>query len=101
MLRESQSKPEFLRHVATAAVLEEMITALSLSAVTTVVFLHFLRVKNEAGFQRYLKRLTPHAMKKEGKNTASEIPIRLLIVSWNFIHGNKEYVKKLFANCSK
>lgn len=53
VLKESQSKPEFLGQVVTADVLEEMITSLPLSAVTTMVC--FLRVKNEAGFQRYLE----------------------------------------------
>lgn len=54
VLKESQSKPEFLGQVVTADVLGKMITTLPLSAVTTMVCLHFLRVKNEAGFQRYL-----------------------------------------------
>lgn len=69
VLGESQSKPEFLGHVATAAVLEEAITGVSTPAVATIACLHFLRVKNEAGFQRYLKRLTPdnHLYHEGGK----------------------------------
>lgn len=58
MLGESQPKPEFLGHVATAAVLEESVS-LSTPTTAAVACLRFLRVKNEAGFQKHLKRLPP------------------------------------------
>lgn len=36
----------------------KIMISIAVPAVATVTCLHFLRVKKEAGFQRYLKRLT-------------------------------------------
>lgn len=43
-----------------------------------------------------------HPHHEEGKeDNCSEVPTRLLIVSWNFIRGKQKYVRKLFTNSSK